>query len=55
MQAIQKIKLNCPKCEKEFYAKGENIKFINELQYGIERIVLHCICKKCKVKLELEV
>jgi C4-type Zn-finger protein len=55
MIAIQKIKVKCPKCENEFYADNSEFKFMADLVYGKEKIMLHCFCKKCKVKLELEV
>lgn len=55
MSIIKRIKLNCPKCKKDFYLDGDEIKFYPTLKFGIEKIVLHCVCKKCNVKLEVDI
>ena len=55
MNAIKRIKINCPKCDKDFYLDSNKFKLISDLKYGISKVVLHCVCKKCKVKLEVEV
>jgi len=52
---LKEIKISCPKCVENFIINKGEFHFESDLRYGKEKTVLHCVCKKCNVKLEIEV